>query len=406
MSETATTATPARTSATFGRARLQDWLLDPAITHLNHGTQGATPRRVLEAQRRIQDGIERQPAQHMLRELSAVAVGMPRTEPPRLRTAAAKVASFLGAKGEDLVFVDNITSATNAVFRSLELREGDEILITDLVYGALANAAAYVAGRAGARVVTAATPYPIPDPGVMRDAILAAVTPRTRLVLVEHIASESAILLPVAEIVEGCRAKGARVLVDGAHVPGAIPLDIPSIGADWYGANLHKWAQAPRSCGILWATPARQAETHPTVISWGLGRGFTTEFDWAGTHDPSAYLSAPEGIAFLNEHGFDRVRAWIHDLAWEGARYLAKRWGTELGVPESMIATMATLPVPSSLGSTPEQAASLRDALLFEDRIEVQVHAWRGRIWARISAQIYNEMADMERLADAVRKRA
>ena len=394
------------TTTTFGRTRLSEWLLDPGITHLNHGTQGATPRRVLDAQRRIQDGIERQPAQHMLRELSAVAVGMPRSEPPRLRVAAAKVASFLGSRGEDLVFVDNITTATNAVLRSLDLREGDEILITDLVYGALGNAASYVAGRAGARVVQAKTPYPIADPGAITDAILSAITPKTRLLLVEHIASESAILLPVAEIVERCRAKGVLVLVDGAHVPGSIAVDIPAIGADWYGANLHKWAHAPRSCGILWAAPRRQAETHPTVISWGLGRGFTTEFDWAGTHDPSAYLAAPEGIAYLNELGFDQVRAWNHDLAWEGARHLAKWWGVQLGVPESMIATMATLPVPASLGSTPEAAAALRDALLFEDRIEVQVHAWRGRIWVRISAQIYNEMADMERLAAAVLKRA
>ena len=400
------TETGEATATTFGRVKLGDWLLDPQVTHLNHGTQGSTPRRVLEAQRRISDEIERQPAQYMLRELSEIAVGKPRKEPPRLRVAADKVARFLGARGEDLVFVDNITSAVNAVFRSLDFREGDEILMTDLVYGALGNAASYVANRAGARVVTVRVPYPIRDPGEVRDAVLAAVTPKTRILLIEHISSESALLLPAAEIVERCRAKGVLTFVDGAHVPGAIPLDIPSLGADWYGANLHKWAHAPRSCGILWAAPARQAETHPTVISWGLGRGFTAEFDWAGTHDPTAYLAAPEGIAYLNGNGFDAIQAWNHDLAWNGARLLARRWDVALGMPESMIGTMVTLPIPASLGSAKEDAAALRDALLFEDRIEVQVHSWRDRLWTRVSAQIYNEMADFERLAEAVKRRA
>jgi isopenicillin-N epimerase len=158
----------------------------------------------------------------------------------------------------------------------------------------------------------------------------------------------------------------------------------------------------PRSSGILWAAPERRAELHPSCISWGLDRGFSAEFDLPGTRDPSPHLSAPAAIAFMRELGLDAVRNYNHTLAWEGGRHLAARVGTTLATPESMIGTMATVPLPESLGSTVEAAAAIRDTLLFDDRIEVQVHAFRGRIYARISGQVYNEMGDIDRLADAV----
>jgi len=208
--------------------------------------------------------------------------------------------------------------------------------------------------------------------------------------------------LPVAELIALGRAHGAAVLVDGAHAPGALDLDIAALGADWYVGNLHKWACSPRSCGILWAPPARQAGLHPPVVSWGLDQGFTTEFDWVGTRDPSPYLAAPAGIAFLRELGAAEVRAYDHGLAWRGARLLAQRWETELEVGEAMVGTMATVPLPARAGADVEAAARLRDALLFEDRIEVQMHAAHGRLWARISAQVYNDESDVERLAEAV----
>jgi isopenicillin-N epimerase len=386
----------------FGRALLREWLLDPGFTHLNHGTVGATPRRVLAAQQAIRDEIERQPPRYLLRELAQVGHGMPGSWRPRLRAAAETVAGFLGASGDDVVFVDNATTGINAVLRSLELRAGDEILLTDLGYGAIANAAGYVARRSGAIVRAVEMPFPIADPGAAADAIVAALTPRTRLAIVDHVTSESALVLPLAGIAACCRARGVAVLGDGAHAPGALPLDIPSLGVDWYVANLHKWALAPRSCGILWAPPARQAELHPAVISWGLDQGFTAEFDWVGTRDPSAYLAAPEGIAFMEDLGIDAMRAYQHGLAWDGARRLTERWGTGLAAPESMAGPMVTVPLPERAGNAKEDATRLRDALLFEDRIEIQLHAWRGRLWVRLSAQVYNEMADVERLAGAV----
>jgi len=357
---------------------------------------------VLAAQQAIRDEIERQPSRYLLRELSSTTVGMPRAEPSRLRAAADQVAAFLSARGPDLVFVDNATTGINAVLRSFKLNEGDEVLITDHAYGGIANAVAFHARERGARGRT----VELPAPGKGRDAFVQAVVgalgARTRLAVVDHITSESALVLPVAEIVAACHERGVAVVVDGAHAPGALALDVPAIGADWYVGNLHKWALAPRSCGFLWAAPGRQENLHPPVISWGLDRGFTTGFDWVGTRDPSAYLAAPSAIAFMRELGFETMRAYNHGLAWEAARHLCARWGTEFEPEEDMVGTMATVPLPGRAGATKEDAARLRDALLEEDRIEVQVHAWRDRIWARLSLQIYTEFSDVERLANAV----
>jgi isopenicillin-N epimerase len=396
---------PTSPAPTFGRPMLAHWALDPKITYLNHGTVGAPPRRVLAAQQAVRDEVELQPSRFLLRDLAG-HVGASPPAVPLIREAAGKVAAFVGARPDDVAFVDNATTGANAVLRSLELAEGDEILVLDHTYGAVVNAAAYVARRQGARVVTAELPCPVRDPGEVVAALAAAITPRTRLAIVDHITAESALILPVAEIAALCRARGVAVMVDGAHAPGALALDLPALGVDWYTANLHKWAWSPRSCGFLWAPPERQQDLHPTVISWGLDQGFAAEFDWVGTRDPSPFLAAPAGIDFLEELGAAAVRDYDHALAWEGAKYLAAAWKTDFGTPEAMIGTMATVPLPQGFGSTRPEAMVLRDALLYEDKIEVQLHAFRERLWIRISAQIYNEMADIERLARAVLARA
>jgi isopenicillin-N epimerase len=329
-------------------------------------------------------------------------VGPPRTEPPRLRHAASAVASFLGAQADDLVFVDNATTGANAVLRSLALRPGDEILVTDLGYGGVTNAAVFAARQHGAVVRTAVMPYPVRSAGDLVDACVAALGPRTRLAIVDHITSQSALIMPLAEIAAECRARGVALLADGAHAPGAIPLDIPSLGVDWYVANLHKWMWVPRSSGILWASPTRQPDLHPPVISWGLDQGFTAEFDLPGTRDPSPHLTAPAAIEMMQELGVAAVRDYNHGLAWNGAGLLADRWGADFVTPEALIGTMATVALPGSLGRTPEEAIRLRHRLLFEDQIEVQVHAYRDRLHARISGQIYNDLDEIERLAAAV----
>ena len=389
----------------FGAAIRPEWPLDPTITYLNHGTVGVTPRRVLAAQQQIRDEIEFQPSRFLLRELTSISVGPPGGERPRMRRAAAAVAACVGADPDDLVFIDNATTGANAVLRSFPLAEDDEILVTDLGYGGVTQAAVFAARQQRATVRTAVMPAPIRSSGQLVEACVAALGPRTRLVIIDHITSQSALVMPLAEIAAECRSRGVAVLADGAHTPGAIPLDIPSLGVDWYIANLHKWMWVPRSSGILWSSASRKADLHPAVISWGLDQGFSAEFDLPGTRDPSPHLAAPAAIRMMEEFGIAAVREYNHALAWDGARLLAERWRSEFVTPESMIGTMATVALPASIGSTADDAVQLRSQLLFEDRIEVQLHAYRGRLHARISAQIYNELDEIERLAAAVLRR-
>jgi isopenicillin-N epimerase len=389
----------------FGRSMLEHWLLDPEWTYLNHGTVGATPRRVLQKQQALRDEIERQPSRFMLRELGGHQP-MPWRAVSRLSEAVGAVSAFLGSQPDDLVFVPNVTTGLNAVIGSLPLGPGDEVVMTDLAYGAIALAAGAVCDRSGASLRTVHMEYPVRDAGDVVEPIVRALTPQTKLVVIDHVTAQTALVLPVAAIAAECRARGVPVLVDGAHVPGSRSLDIPSLGVDWYSANLHKWAHAPRGCGILWAAPERQSILRSPVVSWGSGKGFRQEFEHTATGDPTSYLAAPEGIACLHEWDFDACVEYMHGLAWEAAGILTERWRTQFNTPCDMVGSMVTVPLPPDAGVSDADAERLRLALLVEDRIEVQLHAWRGRLWARVSAQIYNDRLDIERLGDAVARRS
>jgi isopenicillin-N epimerase len=387
----------------FGYPLRSQWPLEAGLTYLNHGTVGVTPLPVLEAQRAIQNEIERNPSRYLLRELCEIVVGHPNVERPRLRQAADAVGEFVGVRGDDLVFVDNTTTGANAILRSWPIRSDDELLVSDFGYGGVTRAVMFAARERGATLRVAEMPYPVRSAEDVVEAFAAAIGPKTTLAVVDHVTSQSALVLPLAAIAERCHARGVAVLADGAHAPGAIPLDIPSLGVDWYVGNLHKWLWVPRSSGILWASPARQQTLHAAVISWGLDKGFNAEFDMPGTRDPSPHLAAPAAIAYRRRLGIAEVCRHNHALAWNGAQLLAERWASEFTTPETMIGTMATVALPEKLGSTEDDAATVRDALLFDHRIEVHVHAFRGRLYARICGQVYNELADVERLADAVR---
>jgi len=382
-----------------------EWLLDPEITYLNHGTVGATPRRVLAHQRAITDEIERQPARFMLRELADEHGTM--THPPRLRVAAAAVAEFVGVAGDDLMFVDNITAGANAILRSFPFDAGDEIAVTSLGYGGVVNAATYVTRVIGGTLRT----IELPEPGAPRDSyvdgIASGLGDHTRLLVVDHLTPGSAMILPLAEIAALCHERGVLVLADGAHVPGNIAVDIDSFGVDWYVANLHKWAWAPRSAGLLWSAKQHQRYLHPTVISWGLDHGLAAEFDLLGTRDPSHFLTAPFAIELLNEFGgpdgVDAIYRYNHDLAWWAGQYLADRWDTRFSTPEEMIGSMINVRLPADLGSARDDAERVRDALEVAG-FEVPIYAGASELTTRISAQIYCERDDIERLGDAVLK--
>jgi isopenicillin-N epimerase len=389
----------------FGRSMLSRWALDPAITYLNHGTVGAPPRRVLEAQQKLRDEIERQPSRFLLRELTDISLGREQQTRPRLRVAADAVAAFLGVEGKDLAFVDNATTGINAVLHTFDFRADDQLLILDHAYGAVKNAAEYTTRLRGACIRVVDMPDLTSGTEALVPAIEKALTSHTRLLLVDHITSDSALILPVAEIASLCHRRGIAVLVDGAHAPGAIPLNIASLGVDWYAGNLHKWAWSPRSSGVLWTHPARQNGLHHPVVSWGLDQGFVPEFDWPGTRDPTPHLVAPVAIQYMTELGLQSVQRYNHELAWSAGTAMASHWKTALLGPESAIGTMVSVTLPERLASTPEEAGRLRNALLFEDNIEVHVSAPRGRIHVRVSAQIYNDMDDVERLISSVDRR-
>jgi isopenicillin-N epimerase len=379
------------------------WLLDPGVTFLNHGSFGACPRPVLDAQQRLRDELERQPVRFLARELEH-----------RLDGARAALAAFVGAAGDDLAFVPNTTAAVNAVLRSIAWSAGDEILTTDHAYPACRHAMERVARQAGATVVVARVPFPVDDPARVVDAVAGAVTPRTRLAVVDHVTSPTALVLPVARLVAALADRGVDALIDGAHAPGMVPVDLTALGAAYYAGNCHKWLCAPKGAAFLHVRRDRQEAVRPLVVSHGAASPrtdrsrFRLEFDWTGTDDPTAYLAVPEAIAVMGAvrpGGWPALMAANRALALEARRLLAEALDTALPCPDEMIGALAALPLPDAPPSPLPARDALQEALDRHHGIEVPVIAWPAppRRLLRISAQIYNRRADYVRLAQALR---
>lgn len=370
------------------------WTLDPTVTFLNHGSFGAAPRPVLEAQARWRAEMEREPVHFLARRL--VGLG----EAVRTRLAA-----YLGAYPQGVVPVPNATSGVNAVFRSLDWRPGDELLLADQSYNAVRQAARFLADRHGVRVVEARIPFPLRDASEVVDAYAAAITDRTRLVVVDHIVSPTALVLPVARVVALARARGVPVLVDGAHGPGMLPLALDALGADAYVGNLHKWLCAPKGAAVLHVGPVLRDRVHPLAISHGYGGGLAAEFDWAGTSDPTAWLSVPDAIDFFEALGPARVRDEVHALVRDGRRLVADALGVELPHPDAptLYGSMAAIPFPMEGPADARTLQGLTAKLFDEARIEVPFTGYDGRAFVRISAQVYNAPEDYARLAEVLR---
>jgi isopenicillin-N epimerase len=386
-----------------------EWMLDPAITYLNHGSYGACPRAVLAEQQALRDRLEREPARFFTREAPAL-----------LASASAALARFVGAPREGLVFVPNVTTALNSVLRSVPLEAGSELLVTDHEYNASRNVLEYAAAERGCRIAVAEIPFPIEGPRAALGAVLDGVTPHTRLALLDHVTSQTALVLPIAELVRELESRGVDVLVDGAHAPGMVDLDLGVLRPAYYTANCHKWLCAPKGVGFLWVREDRRRHVRPAVISHGanapvpLEQRFQAEFAWTGTDDCTGALAVPAALRFLEAllpGGWPALRERNHRLALEGRRIVADALGVPLPCPDEMIGAMASLPVPATPRFSPPRAVSaleldpLHDALFRGYAIEVPVitsRAHPGRL-LRISAQAYNTPADYERLADALR---
>jgi len=375
-------------SPAWGAAARGAWHLDPAFAYLNHGGFGVTPEAVFASQDRWRVRIERNPTHFLTYEVEEA-----------LRSAMVPVAKAIGAAAEDVVFVENATTGLNAVLRSLDFEPGDEILITSLSYPAIRKAAYYAAARCGARVIEAEIPLPLPGKAALLRAVAEKFSIRTRLAIFDHIASHSALLLPADELTRLAHEAGARVMIDGAHAPGQIPLDIAALGADWYVGNLHKWYFAPRSCGFLWASKAQQAATRPLAISHGYGEGFRAEFEWTGTRDVTPALAAPAAIECHEALGGARLMARNSALVREAAAMLAERWRTEMTGPPDAFAAMATVRLPLGGEASGARASELMRELAERHKIGAAVVVLEGALWVRVAAQAYNEIAEYERLA-------
>ncbi|HEV7719381.1 MAG TPA: aminotransferase class V-fold PLP-dependent enzyme [Arsenicitalea sp.] len=377
---------------TRGRALRYLWPLDWSKLTVNHGSFGAAPLAVLEEQDRWRGLMEAQPTYFMGKTL-----------PGALRSAADALARFVGADGKDLVFVDNATTAINAVLGSLPLGQGDEILTLTDTYGAVVKTARHIVGRCGAKIVTAAMTFPDPDYTALLNNIDAAFSAGTKLAIIDHITSPTALVLPVAEIIALCHSRGVPVLIDGAHAPGHLPLDLTALDADWYVGNCHKWLMSAKGAGFLWSRPDRQAGLHPTVISHGYEDGYLAEFDWTGTRDPSAYLTVPAAIAFHNELGGVAHMQANRDLAWEAAERIAERFGTRIGAGRNQHCAMSTVLLPDNAPRTPDEMHKLRSRLL-DLGCDAQLTFQDGKSWMRLSVQAYNELEDFDRVASLILK--
>lgn len=388
------------------------WGIDPSVTFLNNGSFGATPRVVLDAVRAIHLEMEAEPVRFHAREL-----------PGRMAVARTAVARFLGADEPGLAFVPNATTGVNAVLRSFPWQPGDALLLCDQTYNAVKQTAFWISRRYGVELQWAKLPFPLERAHEMVAPWLEAATTKTRLAVVDHISSPTAMILPVAQILAGLRARGVAVLVDGAHAPGLLPLDLGALGADFYVGNLHKWAYAAKGAAILHVAERWRDLIHPVCISHGYTQGLRAEFDWTGTMDPSPYLTAPLALEFWRELEADAPRpdasargdgagfaitAANHALVRVGRRLVADALGTELPHPDdpALYGPMAAMRWPADFSGDFRQVFDLNRRLYEEHRIEAPFTAIAPdsrEVWLRISAQVYNRPEDYERLAEVLR---
>ena len=379
----------------FGLPMRRYFSLSPAIAYLNHGAFGAVPSVVHDAQSRIQRRMELEPSRFF-------EGAFLKTE---MRAAAQSLADYLGCTDADhLALIENATIGINAVLRHLDFTPGDEILITDQTYGAVDKAARYIAKRTGATVKRVALPFPATDHDQIIAAFSRGLGPRTRLAIIDHVTSPTALVLPVAEMSHLARSVGAKVLIDGAHAPGMVPINFQEIAADWYTGNCHKWLFAARGCGFLWTSQEVRDDTHPLVISHGYGDGFTAEFDWVGTRDVSAQLSLPAALQFRQRFGDRDISAHNHRLVMAASQHVAAAWNSMMGGGPALTGAMCCVCLPEPFTGDQTAADKLRWQLADTFEVQVPLRSINGRFWARLSAQIYNDMDDYHRFAKAILK--
>ena len=366
------------------------FLLKPAITFLNHGSYGACPRPVFATYQHWQRTLEDDPVDFFARRFR-----------PLMAEARAHLAAYIGAQGDDVVFVPNTTNGMNIVARSLELQPGDEVLSTDHEYGAIERAWRYICRQQGARYIAQPIPLPLEHPQQVVEAVWAGVTPRTRVISISHITSFTALVFPVAEICRRAREAGIFCVVDGAHAPGQIDLDMQAIGADCYVGNCHKWLCAPKGAAFLYTRPETQSQLRPHIVGWGYDEQdprYVDQFEVMGTLDPAAYLSVPAAIDFQAAHDWPTMRAACRQLLATARQQVGELTGQAAVCPDSpeWWVQMAVIPLP------PHADPHLGERLWTEEQIEIPIIPWKDHRFIRISIQVYNTPAHVEHLTAAL----
>ncbi|HPM76506.1 MAG TPA: aminotransferase class V-fold PLP-dependent enzyme [bacterium] len=378
------------------------WTLDPNVVYLNHGSFGACPLTILEAQTALRRELECEPIVFLDRHLEQMG-----------DEARRALASLIGAQPDDLAFIENASTGVNTVLRSLVFSPDDELLTTNHEYNACRNALQFLADRWGCKIVVADIPFPLESPGQVVEAILARVTERTRLAMISHITSQTALVLPMKEIVDALQARQIDVLVDGAHVPGQLPLDVTTLGAAYYTGNCHKWLCTPKGSAFLWVRPDKQDAIRPLTISHGynstrtdLSR-FRQLFDWTGTKDPTAVLVLPQAIEFLSNllpGGINELMNRNHQMAIAQQRTICEALHIQPPCPDEMIAAMAAFPLPEATQPPAGHFDVLQNRLFAEFAVEIPIIYWPAhpRRLVRYSVQMYNTPEQYDYLAHAL----
>ena len=376
---------------------LRRWfMLDPDVVYLNHGSFGATPRPVFREYQRWQRELETQPVAFFSRRYNDL-----------MSRARAVLGNFLGTAADNVVYVTNVTMAVNIVARSLLLGPGDEVLASDHEYGACDRVWRFMQGKLGFKYINQPIRVPVTSPEAVIEDLWRGVTPRTRLIFVSHITSPTALILPVTQICRQARQAGILTMLDGAHAPGQVPVEVETIGADYYGANLHKWLCAPKGAGFLYARPEVQGLLDPLVVSWGYESDqpgpsrFIDYHEFWGTRDPAAFLSVPAAIDFQEKHDWDRVRLACHELASVALKRISDMSGQIPLQPDDpgWYAQMVSMKLPGHV-----DLERCKRILYEKYRIEVPLMEWNGSTLIRISIQGYNSRRDVDALVGALEK--
>ncbi|MCZ2122323.1 MAG: aminotransferase class V-fold PLP-dependent enzyme [Anaerolineales bacterium] len=364
------------------------FLLDPQITFLNHGSFGATPKPVFKEYQRWQRELENQPVEFLGRRITDL-----------LAESRAALGSYLGAHGDNLIYAQNVTVALNIVARSLTLTRGDEVLASDHEYGAMDRTWRFLSKENGFTYLN--QPVKLTSHQDFVESFWSGVTVKTKVIFLSHITSPTALIFPIQEIIKRARERNIITIIDGAHVPGQIPLDLDSLGADFYGGNLHKWLCAPKGAGFLYARPEMQNLIKPLVVSWGYEpeiagvSPFIDQQEWIGTHDPSAYLTVPAAIQFQQDQAWDEVRSACHRLAKYAQAEICNLTGLSPlhSQSENWFAQMASAPLPEQT-----DLAALKKRLYDEYKIEIPLTAWNNHKLIRVSVQGYNTKKELDYL--------